>query len=176
MKRVAVGSTNPIKVAAVKSVVSKIWPEAEVVCLEVCSGVSEMPTSTEEAITGAKNRAARSRQMAGADIGIGLEGGTIDTPHGMFLANWAASYDGNGGFGVGHGGYIPLPEVVAKKIRKGGELGPVMDELRGEKNTKQKDGAVGFLTNGMVPRQAAFERGIVFALARYLNTDMYNRK
>ena len=60
--RVAVGSTNPAKIKAVKAAFQKVWPDKKWVVegVEVKSGVSDQPMSTSESIKGATNRAKRS--------------------------------------------------------------------------------------------------------------------
>lgn len=48
-----------------------------------------------------------------------------------------------------------------------------MDKLQGVKNTKQKWGAVGFLTKGYSNRQESFEQAILYPLARFLRKELY---
>jgi non-canonical (house-cleaning) NTP pyrophosphatase len=48
-----------------------------------------------------------------------------------------------------------------------------MDAVVGEHNTKQKQGAVGILTGNLVPRTAAFENAVIYALTRFVNPDYY---
>lgn len=171
--KISVGSKNPIKISAVENAVKKIWPGAEVVSAEVNHGTSEQPMSDEEAIQGAANRAKLSLEKFSADIGIGLEGCVNDTKHGMFLSGWVAAIDKNGEIGIGGGGGLLLPEKIASEIRKGKELGPVMDKFIGGHNTKQKQGTVGILTNNLIPRTEAFEKSVIYALAKFINPHYY---
>jgi non-canonical (house-cleaning) NTP pyrophosphatase len=48
-----------------------------------------------------------------------------------------------------------------------------MDRLTGEHNTKQRQGAVGILTAGLVDRQAAYEVILSYALARFLTPELW---
>src|SRR3990172_10902579 len=171
--KIAVGSTNPVKIAAVQNIVKKVWPEATIVSVEVKHGTSIQPKTDEEAIKGATDRAKLSLQQAAADLGFGLEGNTVDTSHGMFLSGWVVIVDKNGNKGIASNGGILLPEKIANEVRKGRELGPVTDEFIGEHNTKQKQGTVGILTNNLLDRTASFERGVICALARFLNPHYY---
>lgn len=173
MRTISVGSKNPVKIAAVENVVKKIWPDAEVVAVEVGHGISEQPTSDDEAIEGATNRAKLSLEKTGADLGIGMEGHTIDTKHGMFLSGWVVAVDKKDNMGIGGGNNLLLPEKIASEIRKGRELGPVMDEFTGINNIKQKQGAVGFLTNDLITRTTTVEKSIIYALARFITSDYY---
>jgi len=171
--RIAVGTLNPAKIEAVKRAATQLWPGAEVIAVEADSGVSDQPRSDEEAIRGALNRARASLGATGADLGLGLEGCTIDSPHGMFLTGWVAAVDRTGTQGLGNGGALLLPEAVARRVRDGEELGPVMDAFTGESNTKQKLGAVGFLTGGLVSRTEAFERSVLFACSKFHRPELY---
>lgn len=47
--KLAVGSTNPTKIAAVKNVIVQHFPEMEIVGIEVASGVAEQPKNEEGA-------------------------------------------------------------------------------------------------------------------------------
>jgi non-canonical (house-cleaning) NTP pyrophosphatase len=66
-----------------------------------------------------------------------------------------------------------MPEEIVKRVRKGKELGDVMDEIRGLKNTKQQDGAVGFFTKNLVPRTKSFEITTIYALSRFIREKMF---
>ena len=46
--KVAVGSTNPVKITAVSQIFRRVWPDAEVMSVSVPSGVTEMPMTDEE--------------------------------------------------------------------------------------------------------------------------------
>ncbi|RMF32784.1 MAG: inosine/xanthosine triphosphatase [Chloroflexi bacterium] len=172
--RIAVGSTNPVKVAAVTRVVRRLWEEAHVIPLDVPSGVRPQPMSDDEAIAGARNRAWAALRRAQADLGVGLEGSVAESPYGLFLTGWAVVVSREGREGIASGGRLVLPETVARRVRAGEELGPVMDDLVGERNTKQARGAVGILTNGLIVRTAAFEQMVAYALVPFLHPDWYS--
>ena len=171
--KIAVGSTNPVKVAAVRVVVGKVWPEAEVWPVAVETGVSAMPLTDEETIAGARNRAIAALRVCGADLGFGLEGGVHPYGDGLLLQGWVVVTDGNGREGVAGSGRLPLPPIIARRVMAGEELGPVMDELMGEDDIKQKGGAIGALTGGLIPRQQAFAQGVAYALAPFVAPEFY---
>jgi non-canonical (house-cleaning) NTP pyrophosphatase len=91
------------------------------------------------------------------------------------LQGWVVIVDGAGGEGIGGAGRLPLPATIAARILAGEELGPLMDELSGESNVKQKGGAVGTLTGGLVPRQVAFALAVAYALAPFVAPTFYNK-
>jgi len=171
--RVAVGTTNPAKVAAVTHAIHQRWPHATIQGVQVDSGVSLQPLSDEEAIVGATNRAQQALVITDASLGIGVEGNTVDLPQGMFSTAWVAVIDRTGQVGLGSSGRYCLPESVAQAIRQGGELGPLMDLLTGEQNTKHKQGAVGILTDGLITRTVALETAVILALVRFITPAFY---
>lgn len=174
MKKVAVGSENPIKVAAVKKVCQKIWPQVKIINLEVSSGVRIQPLSDEEAIQGAQNRARRVLKTTHADLGFGLEGNVTQMSVGMFVTGWAAVIDPRGRCGLGSSGRLLLPKKIAQEIKNGGELGPILDQFLGSNNLKQKTGAAGIFTGNLITRQLAFETAIIFSLAPFLKPRFYH--
>src|SRR4030067_384037 len=107
-RRIPIASQRRAKVAAATAVLRQAFPDAEIIALTVDSGVRPAPTSAEETIQGALGRARRALEEAGADLGIGIEDGIEETPHGTFLGGWAAGGDRSGRGGRGGGVGIPL--------------------------------------------------------------------
>lgn len=164
--KVAVGSRNPVKVGAVKSTFSDIMSACYE--LEVPSGVSDQPLSDEETIEGAINRArACLGVVEDADIGIGLEGGVVDTELGMFVCNWGAISDRSGNLVVSGGARFLLPQEVAAGVRAGRELGPVMDDYTQTKDVRKKEGAIGIFTNGRITRQDMYAHLVMALRGQY---------
>lgn len=170
---IAIGSTNPVKIEAVRTVVERVWPDAQLVPVDVPSHVDAMPMSDAECLAGARNRARQARQATSSDLGIGLEGGVNCDPIGLVLSGWVVVVDGDGREGIGGSARLPLPESIAKRVLAGEELGPVMDELLGEINVKQKGGAVGALTGGLVLRAETFAVAVAYALAPFVSPHFY---
>jgi inosine/xanthosine triphosphatase len=175
IQRVAVGSKNPVKIAATQAVIARAFPGAEVVSLSTDSEVSEQPWGDAETRRGALNRARAALIAGDADLGVGLEGGMIETELGLMTCAWCVILDADGRMGVGGGVHMLVPPVVAEMLRTGGELGPAMDQLTGQHNTKQGQGAVGILTGGLNDRQSAYEQLVTMALAPFIQTSLYRR-
>ena len=177
--RVAVGSANPVKLAATEAAFDAMIG-ATVESVAVDPGVSEQPFGHEETIRGATNRARHALEAGAYDLGVGIEGGVAEFPtpsetatatDGLFLVMWAAVADGTR-VELGAGPAIRLPEEVAGRIREDGELGPVMDETFDLENVKENEGAAGVLTGGLVDRQDALETALAGALGPFV-TDCY---
>lgn len=168
-RKVAVGSRNPVKLAAVRAVLGTVAPTASVEAVAVGSGVPDQPFGDDETIRGALERARAARELLNADFGVGLEGGVVEMPDGtMRTCAWAAVVARDGRHGVGGSLAMPLPDSVARLIRDGVELGHAMDQLTGQTETKHGAGAVGILTAGLVDRQRAYEVLVAYALAPFL--------
>lgn len=170
---VAVGSTNPVKLAAVQGVIAQLWPAARIQALAVESGVAAQPLSDEEMVAGALARAVAARTALDADLGVGLEGGVHRSPWGLLLTSWVAVVDRSGRQGLGSGGRLPLPAALAAAVQAGQELGPAVDLLAGQHDTKRGPGAVGILTSGLVRRDEAFRVATAYAMASFLHPHWY---
>jgi inosine/xanthosine triphosphatase len=173
MKRVAVGSANPVKLAAARTVLAWAAPGASVEPRAVPSGVPDQPFGDDETIRGARARAIAAREALDADLGVGLEGGVVDGPGGMRTCAWCVVVHRDGRDGIGGSLAMPLPDAVAAMIRDGGELGHAMDRLVAERGTKHGKGAVGILTAGRIDRQGAYEVLVTYALAPFLTPALY---
>ncbi|MFC3883268.1 DUF84 family protein [Bacillus songklensis] len=167
MIHVAVGTVNPAKVQAVESAL--ISMEAKILPVEVSSGVSNQPFSDEETIQGAVNRARNALGETGADLAIGLEGGVVETEHGMFLCNWGALVSLMGEPILAGGARILLPEEVSRSLKQGIELGDIMDEYTQKKGVRKKEGAIGIFTSGYVNRSDMFTHIVKMLVGQYLH-------
>lgn len=171
---VAVGSTNGVKIDAVRAVLARAGLDARVESVAVASDVPAQPRGDEETIHGARTRAERARAASGADLGIGLEGGVVELPDGSLrTCAWAVVVDRTGRTGTGGSLAMPLPPAIAAMIAEGLELGDAMDRLTGGKDTKYGAGASGVFTAGLVNRQAAYESLVTYALAPWLAGDYW---
>ncbi|HEU4565066.1 MAG TPA: inosine/xanthosine triphosphatase [Gemmatimonadaceae bacterium] len=175
VRLVAVGSTNPVKIAAVRAVIAPLAPGAEVRGIGVASSVPNQPWGDEETIRGARTRAASARERLDADLGFGIEGGVVDAPEGVRTCAWAAVVDRHGTAATGGSLAMPLPPSVAAALRAGTELGHAMDALTGQRDTKHAQGAVGILTAGLVDRQRAYEVLVAYAMARFIAPEWWER-
>ena len=171
IRLVAVGSANPVKLAATRAVLAPLAPLALFESRDVPSGVSDQPFGDEETIQGALARAQGARTALDADLGVGIEGGCVRTPDGMRTCAWAVVVDRAGRRGTGGSLAMPLPIAVAQQVDAGIELGHAMDALVSQRDTKRGAGAVGILTAGLVSRQRAYEMLVTYALAPFLTPE-----
>jgi inosine/xanthosine triphosphatase len=172
---VIVGSTNPAKLNPARAVFAEVFG-LETKGIDVPSGVSDQPIGYVETLTGARNRAEAALRQPGAIYGVGLEGGVEFNEYGAWLFNIAYIVQGNGKSGFARGGSILLPPDVAARVRAGEELGQVIDDVAGLKNSKRAGGAVGFLTLGRVERAEFWRHTLELALPPFLRPELYPEK
>lgn len=168
--RVSVGSLNPVKVSAVKRVVSELFSSVEVTAMEVRSEVPEQPRG-EETRKGAINRAFAA--LGKADLGIGLEAGVFETPDGLYDVQYCAVLDRRGRCSVGHGMGFRYPPEAAELVRGGMTVGAAFRQLYGKERDGRKDGAIGFLTKGALSRTELAEQAVMAAMVPRIRKDLY---
>ncbi|MGC1491782.1 MAG: inosine/xanthosine triphosphatase, partial [Candidatus Acidiferrum sp.] len=177
---VAVGSTRKPKLQAVAralaSFAPKLVPDAdfEVVGLEVESGVSLTPSSSEELMHGAHNRVEALVRMARETRAswryfVGLEGGLEvlqdDRSRRVFLESWAYVSDGRQGF-YGRSGGIEVPEALAHEVlERGFDLSDAIDRFAGAVGIRDGQGAWGVLSADLIPRDESFRVAVNAAFA-----------
>jgi len=192
---IAVGTKRGPKLNAVHEALSTLSPalssnsEFEILGLEVDSGVSHTPSSREELMRRARNRAEALVRMAlerGASwqYFIGLEGGldvilepgvSYDAPsrRRVFLESWAYVSDGERGH-YGRSGGIEIPGALAHVVlEKGMELAEAIDNFAGAIGIRDAQGAWGVLSRNFILRQDAFRISLIAAFAPFYNAKLY---
>lgn len=177
VRRVVVGSTNPVKIAAVRSVLARCTADAFVHGVSFLSGVPDQPWGDEETQAGALARAqAALRSDDDADLAVGIEGGVVREGGGSVrTCAWAAVVDRQGVVGTGGSLAMPLPHAVVALLEAGVELGHAMDQVARTAGTKHGLGAVGLMTGGLITRQEAYEPLVTYALAPWLGRELWGR-
>ncbi len=167
---VVVASQNPVKQEAVRRAFQRVFSGAAVRVegVAVPSGVRAQPVGDAETRRGARQRAIHARAaVAEADFWVGLEGGVAWQGEDLFSFAWAAVLRADGVWGEARTAAFALPPRVVAFLQAGLELGEADDRVFGERNSKQKMGAVGLLTAGLIDRTALYEHALVLALIPY---------
>ncbi len=158
--RVALGSRNPIKIEAVRALVQdhQVLRGAELVAVEVDSGVAEQPLDLAATFEGARRRAEAARLAVGAELGVGLEDGVFEGPPGVdawFNVCVACLVDATGPH-FGTSSAFALPESVRRRLIECGEdLGEAMRSvgLSRDPALGRSIGAIGVLSAGRLDRR-----------------------
>ena len=175
--KVLVGSRNPVKIGAVHEAFACYFDAANVVGFEVDSGVGRQPVG-EATFAGAQNRAMALAQLNsenahGADFVLGLEGGIVEMFGRWFAFGVVCILDSRARRGFGASPLFELPDEITGELLAGAELGDVIDRISGERHTKRKGGAIGYLTRGQVDRKSLYVQGIMVALVPFLNERLF---
>lgn len=175
--KVLVGSRNPVKIEATREAFSKYCGNPEITGVEVDSRVPVQPVN-EQIFEGAENRAKtlivknKVEKLSG-EFFVGIEGGIIKLHSRWFSFGGMCIMDNKGRIGFGTSPLFELPLVIVEELLRGVELGDVMDHLQGECNTKQKHGAIGFFTKGVIDRKNFYMQGLVTALIPFVNRELF---
>ncbi len=176
MKKVVVASLNPVKINATREGFQKMFPEEnfEFQGIEVASGVGHQPQNDHETMQGAINRAdAALIAVSNADFSIGIEGGVDPHEDNLAVVAWIVVKSKEGKYGKARSGSFFLPPQVAALVREGHELGTANDIVFNDHNSKQKDGAIGLLTNKLIDRTQHYIEPIIMALIPFKNPQLY---
>lgn len=176
MKSIVVASQNPIKAQATKAGFQRMFPglRFRISKISVPSGVSNQPSTDQETLHGAINRARGARELIKiADFWVGIEGGVEQFGNSMLAFAWVVVISEQKE-GKGRTGAFFLPETVAKLVRSGKELGDADDIVFGWENSKQKQGAVGLVTDGIINRADFYEQAVILALVPFKKPGLYS--
>ncbi|MDD1769482.1 MAG: inosine/xanthosine triphosphatase [Methanomassiliicoccales archaeon] len=168
--KVSVGSDNPVKVHAVENVMRRIFTDVQVLSCRVSASVPQEPWD-DDVEKGAIERAKRS--LGRNDFGIGIEAGIFEHNDLLYDVQFCAVVDKMGRVTLGHGPGFLYPPSVAEKLRIGGTVGEAFHELYGQERTGRGQGAIGFLTHGLLTRSELTEQAVVAAMVPRIRKDLY---
>jgi inosine/xanthosine triphosphatase len=175
MKKIIVGSKNPVKIKATLKAFKKVFKNEKfkIEGVDVPSGVPSQPMGNEQTIKGSLNRANNAyKKYPGADYYVGLEGGLEELDGSLYAFGWV-SVKGKKMIGKGRSPSNVLPQDVTKLIKKGIELGKADDIVFGRKNSKESNGTIGILTHDLITRTDAFTLATILALIPFVNQKLY---
>ena len=158
---IAVGSVNPVKVEAVRSVMERIFGQVRIFPYDVSSDVPEQPFG-EQTPEGAKNRAKAA--INGHTLSVGIEAGVFEMFGTLYDYQYCAILDREGRFTIGTGSGFRYPDAVVGLVRKGMTVGQAMKEVYGENNVGKTMGAIGVLSKGLLDRKSLTEQSVLAAM------------
>ena len=179
MITIAIGTTRAPKIDGVKEGFSVCAEKFPALQDEICwiteasdSGISDMPLSLEEVLTGAKNRAeSLKNKWIEADYYIGTEGGVSKIFGKSFLFGTVYILHKSGEAHMGISPMIEVPEKIDHLLyAEKQELGPVMDSLSGMVDIRSQNGSMGAWSNDMFTRADEFAVATKSAMSPFFNT------
>jgi inosine/xanthosine triphosphatase len=183
MKMIVIGSTNPVKIQAVEEVLTEWKVDFDSIQgVNTLSGVRNQPLSLEETIKGAKNRAQAVYQESGhlKTVGIGIESGLMQAPGtstGYIEATICCFYDGlHLATGLSCGFEVP-PNILDAVLNRGLDLGQACHDqnIGGEPGLGKREGLVGIVTCGHIPRKNYTKQAVMMALGQWLHPQWYRQ-
>jgi len=174
---ILVGSKNPVKIESVNDAFQHYFPAIIVKGIDVNSGVPDQPVNS-DTFLGAKNRADALRELnktseLKADFMVGIEGGIMNICGTWFSFGCICIINKDGKSSFGTSSHFPLPGQIIDELLRGVELGKVIDNLTNQSNSKQKTGAIGFLTKNIITRRDLYTQGIITALIPFLHPELF---
>ncbi len=176
---VAVGSTNPIKIEAVRRGFARLGLEGNqaiaVRGCETCSGVAEQPLSRREIREGALWRGYRALQLLPtAAYGVGAEGGAYEDEDGSWQECAAIAVINRAGIErLAYTASMPLPPRIVGHLRDGRDLNEAVEAETGIAQIGKDQGFWGYMTLGGVSRMEGYAMGVAFALAGFTRPQLW---
>ena len=187
VRHVRVGSMNAPKIEAARGALRAYAPAAVVEGSNVDSGVADQPVGFDEIARGARQRAERAFEIGGCDLAVGYEDGLVDLGGvaseslGVLNVGCAAVTSGQAtSFGLSSAFAYP-PGCAEPALRAGEPIGDLFDALWGhhhrgaaeEGPSAKREGNIGKLSLGVLPRSEYARHAIVCALFKLLHPDLY---
>lgn len=177
--RVAVGSANGVKVAAVLEEFVRVLPlPTDVRGFTVQSGVPEQPRDG-ETLEGARNRAkAALAAWPEADYAVGIEAGLVRYPahEGHLEAQACVVLDRAGGESHGWGPAFHYPAFVTGRALRGEMVSDILGPIANDPALGSTTGAIGYLTQGRLDRTALSRLAVLMAFVPRFRRDLYARQ
>ncbi len=176
--KVVVGTGNPVKVAAVRRAFSRLGIECEVLGVRTVTSVGPQPVGLRTIVRGAVERALGALRSSESDYGVGIEAGFVEVPGtvtGYMNFQACAVVDGDLRVSLGMGPGFEFPTEAVNSVMRGevAEVGVFMERLTGVKGIGSREGAVGYLSRGVVTRSDITEMAVIMAMIPRLNPSLY---
>ena len=177
---ILIGSKNPAKIKAVKDAFETLKiSDVEVISVDAKSNVPSKPIGF-EILRGCENRNKDVKQYAESnsikyDYICSIEGGFAVDENGLpFVVTYAIVEDANGKKSTGKSLGIRLNREMYRYIREDGSLNSIIGEINHNKNNKQSQGIMGFLTDGILDRAKVDQEAVISALVPLIFSAKYD--
>ena len=174
--KICVGSTNQVKIEAVREALSEYGLDAEIISVKAPSDVSEQPKSLDETIKGAMNRAKNA--FSNCTYSIGLESGLVPIPHtktGYMDICACAIYDGKE-FHLGMSSAFEYPREMTRLVFEENldlDQAAFKTGLTKNPDVGSEEGVIGILTKGRLLRKDYTKQAVVTALIHLENPHLF---
>ena len=158
---IAVGSANRVKVAAVRSVMERVYGDVRITAVDVPSGVPDQPFEG-QTHEGSENRARAA--LGDHDMAVGIEAGVFEMLDGLYDIQHCTIISKDGKVTYGHGPGFRYPDRIAELVRGGMTVGDAVHRIYGNSDIGKRQGAVGLLSKGLIDRKTLTEQSVTAAM------------
>ena len=158
---IAVGSINQVKVAAVRTVMEKVYGDVRITAVDVQSGVPPQPFEG-QTHQGSENRARAA--LGDHDMAVGIEAGVFEMLDGLYDIQHCTIISKDGNVTYGHGSGFRYPDSIAELVRNGMTVGDAVKVVYGNTEIGKKQGAIGLLSKGLIDRKTLTEQSVTAAM------------
>jgi inosine/xanthosine triphosphatase len=109
-----------------------------------------------------------------AHFAIGIEAGLLSSPVGPLDVQACVVLDRGGRMTAGHGPGFSHPPPVGRAVEAGRSVGEAIAELAGDPRVPGREGAIGYLSRGMLKRATLTESALLAAWLPRLRPDLYD--
>ena len=173
--RIAVASTNPVKIEAARLGFERAFPHwvLQVQGVSVRLDTPDQPIGDEVTYQGAVRRMQALKEVAAEySFFVGIEGGVERRPHGYDSFAWIVLGDARRQ-AASRTGTFYLPPAVCRLLDEGLELGDADDQVFGRTQSKQQGGAIGLLTHNQITRTHLLAESVFLALIPFQNPALF---
>jgi len=172
--KIAIWTKSPPKVNAIEEAIENCkyfeWENIEFTTLKVDSWISDMPTSLEENMKWAENRAKNSKKEIKADLYIWMEWWMHILGEKAYLFWVVYVLDNNWEWHYGFSNMMEVPKLFKHRIYENNqELWPVLTELSWEQWASQKNWAFGHWSDNLLTRKDQFMFAFLSAIPPFYN-------
>ena len=158
---IAVGSINQVKVAAVRTVMEKVYGDVRITAVDVQSGVPPQPFEG-QTHQGSENRARAA--LGDHDMAVGIEAGVFEMLDGLYDIQHCTIISKDGKVTYGQGSGFRYPDSIAELVRNGMTVGDAVKVVYGNTEIGKKQGAIGLLSKGLIDRKTLTEQSVTAAM------------
>jgi len=166
--RVAVATSNMIKVYAVKEAFNHFYSNVRVMNVS-SSNLSPQPITLSGTVNGAVARARTALQkLNDSELGVGIEAGLMEIPDIKTYLNvqFAAIIDHDENISLGSSSGFQLPTEVTKMVLiERIEVDKAIEFLYGVKDIGEKRGIIDLMTKGVTTRKELIINALIMAIA-----------
>ncbi len=175
MVKVAVGTSNPLKLRSVEKVFKQFMEVEYVLPIDI-KDIEKQPVGTRSLVRGALLRAVKSRIKAGSDYGVGIEAGLMEfyTSTGFIETQVVAIVNSMSEVSFGLSPSFELPDHIVRQMINGVELAEAFNRERGwSRDIGEYIGVIGILTYGRITRLDLTSAAVLMALIPHLYRETY---